>query len=129
MEFIKKKFIDALVYMFVDLTCSGTSDTVPEPSGVLQATRKRATAPVASYYHPDNSNSSEFNPLSGVTFRDNPNSDVAVVGRGYAADEDANPLLSIHRSSPAMMQTKKNKDRRRFSRGLWLLIQSFSSVL
>ena len=61
----------------------------------------------------------DYNPSSGVTFRENRNSDVQVVGRGYG-DEASSSV-----SAPAVPTTTTNagrvKDRRRFSnRGIHL---------
>lgn len=51
----------------------------------------------------------DFKPLGGVTFRENPNSDVAIVGKGYAEDaQPAEPKPSLH--------TGKARERRRFNK-------------
>ena len=51
----------------------------------------------------------DFKPLGGVTFRENPNSDVAIVGKGYAEDaQPAEPKPSLHAG--------KARERRRFNK-------------
>ena len=51
----------------------------------------------------------DFNPLGGVTFRDNPSSDVAIVGVGYGEDShQTDPKPSMHAS--------KARERRRVTK-------------
>ncbi|XP_035828901.1 TOG array regulator of axonemal microtubules protein 1 [Aplysia californica] len=54
----------------------------------------------------------DYNPISGVTFRENRNSDVKVVGRGYAEE---GLVSSEHSSRPPVGNNRLGKDRRRFS--------------
>ena len=54
----------------------------------------------------------DFNPLGGVTFRDNPSSDVVIVGRGYGEDSQlSEPKPSLHASHAV-----KARERRRFTK-------------
>ena len=60
----------------------------------------------------DNRNSIQFNPNSGVTFRENRNSDVRVVGRGYSDDSaDVSDTSSQQASS-------RNQDKLRANKGI-----------
>ena len=66
----------------------------------------------------------DFNPLGGVTFRDNPSSDVAIVGRGYGEDSVATePRPNIHANKP------RDKPRRVNSFKGKLLLSAISGCL
>ena len=55
----------------------------------------------------------DYNPSSGVTFRENRNSDVQVVGRGYGDDTSSSVSAPVGPTSTA--NAGRLKDRRRFS--------------
>ncbi|KAK3737948.1 hypothetical protein RRG08_028572 [Elysia crispata] len=60
----------------------------------------------------------DYNPSSGVTFRENRNSDVQVVGRGYGDDTSSSVSAPVGPTSTA--NAGRLKDRRRFSnRGMF----------
>ena len=53
----------------------------------------------------------DYNPNSGVTFRENRNSDVQVVGRGYNDDN------SVYESRATQQANTRARDRRRANKG------------
>ncbi|XP_076464551.1 TOG array regulator of axonemal microtubules protein 1-like isoform X2 [Babylonia areolata] len=64
----------------------------------------------------------DYNPNSGVTFRENPNSDVQVVGRGYSEDSSSGPAYDTSstttRSTGQPVNTRA-RDRRRTTKGMF----------
>ena len=55
----------------------------------------------------------DYNPQSGVTFRENRNSDVQIVGKGYNDDIGS----SDSRSTLNGINNNRTKDRRRLTKG------------
>lgn len=57
----------------------------------------------------------DYNPTSGVTFRENHNSDVQVVGKGYVEDTSDIPL----KASPSVAVSRLKERKRLNSKGMW----------
>ena len=55
------------------------------------------------FTRPENSHQEGYKPHGGVTFRENPSSDVAIVGRGYSDDIDH------HKARPRAAKRKVSK--------------------
>lgn len=63
----------------------------------------------------------DYNPVSGVTFRENRNSDVQVVGRGYS--DDTIPTAESKATAAA-----NNKSRRRTQKGTCCCCEAFKAL-
>ena len=62
----------------------------------------------------------DYNPQSGVTFRENKNSDVQIVGKGYNDDTSSTDSRSTLNGI-----TNNRKDRRRVTKGNYYMNKSF----
>lgn len=60
----------------------------------------------------------DYNPQSGVTFRENKNSDVQIVGKGYNDDTSS----SDSRSTVNGITNSRTKDRRKVAKGKYIFL-------
>lgn len=86
--------------------------------GFHNAVSRKKTLPLTGYHHMENINNS----ASDFNGQDSWSSNVAVVGRGYSADDDPVQQISSQKSPP-LLSSKRIKDTRRPSRGS--LLQNF----
>lgn len=82
--------------------------------GFHNAASRKKTLPLTGYHQMENVNNS----ASDFNGQDSWSSNVAVVGRGYTADDDDEPVQQISsQKSPPLLSSKRIKETRRPSRG------------